>query len=342
MESLIIYGAIESKKHPDPWNPWTLFSNQIGEEPNMIMTTRFQFLIVLITLLSIKGGMSSMISKSHADPLEGLQASLPKQIMDWKVKEDNVYDDTTIFSYIDGSGEVYRAYNMRKCLSRRYTSPKGPDIVLDIFDMGSSEDAFGVFTHDRDGEPVNVGQEALYRTGWLSFWKDRFFVSVYMEEETDAAEKAVKKIGEAVASRITSQGPKPGILLLLPQEGLQGKSVRFLHHYIVLNYHFFFSNQNILNLGPDTDAVLAKYQRGDEYARLLLVEYPDIKTGAKSLNSIFRHYLPDADTSGIAMLENGKWSSTALWGKLLAFVLEADSRQLTESLLKGVKESVKP
>ena len=88
-----------------------------------------------------------------------------------------------------GMAEVYKAYNMRQCLSRRYIIDNGPDIVLDVFDMRTPGDAFGVFTHYTDGEPVQIGQSALYRPGWLSFWKHRFFVSIYMEEETGAAGK---------------------------------------------------------------------------------------------------------------------------------------------------------
>ena len=37
-------------------------------------------------------------------------------------------------------------------MARRFHKDGKPDIVVDAFDMGSSEDAFGVFTHDLDGE----------------------------------------------------------------------------------------------------------------------------------------------------------------------------------------------
>jgi len=49
--------------------------------------------------------------------------------------------------------------------------------------MGTSEDAFGVFTHDTDGDRIDIGQEARYRPGWLSFWQNRFYVSIYLEKE---------------------------------------------------------------------------------------------------------------------------------------------------------------
>jgi len=275
------------------------------------------------------------MGETYADPLVDLQKGLPSKIDGWRAEsEDRIFDSETIFSYINGAGEVYRAYNMKTCLSRRYTHTKGPVIVLDIFDMGSSKDAFGVFTHDRDGEILNVGQGALYRPGWMSFWKDRFFVSIYAEEETDASERSVKQLGGDVASLIPEKGAKPMILSKLPREGLSTEKVRYLHHPIILNYHFYVSDENILNLTPETDAALADYRRGDERARLLLVTYPDERKAEEAYSIFLKHYLPEAESKGTVLLEDGKWATAALKGRLLTIVLEADSQALAESLLK--------
>src|SRR3989304_6303966 len=250
---------------------------------------------------------------------------------------DSTYDGESIFDYIDGAGEVYRAYNMRGCLSRRYTATGLPTIVLDIFDMGSSEDAFGVFTHDRDGKTVDVGQEGLYRQGWLSFWKGRFFVSIYMERETVDAKEAAYHLARAGDSLIGDEGPKPPILLKLPPEGLQDRSVRFLHHPLLLNYHYYLSDENILNLGKETDALLASYSRGGKRARFLLVHYPSPERARGAHEKFLASYLPEEGTGGAVLLENGKWSASLRKGRLLAVVLEADSRLLAESLLREVK-----
>jgi hypothetical protein len=294
---------------------------------------------LLLMSVLIGGFYLLMIERSYADPLQSLRAALPNQVAGWRAESnDRLFDDETIFDYINGAGEVYRAYNMGKCLSRRYTTLNGPPIVLDIFDMRSSEDAFGVFTHDQDGEPVDVGQGSLYRSGWLSFWKDRFFVSIYMEEESAAAEKAVRRLAKEVASLISHEGPKPRILSLLPQKGLQPKTIRYLYHYIVLNYHFYVADQNILNLGPDTKAALAEYKRGEENTRLLLVQYPERRRAEKAHKSFLKTYLPEASSTGPVLLENRKWSAAALRGKLLVIVLEADSQGLAESLMREVKK----
>ena len=303
-----------------------------------IIPDKILYLFLTAMLLSVM--VPSMVQKSYGDPLDVLHASLPGEIDGWKAIPggDRSYDSESIFEYINGEGEVYRAYNMEICLSRRYTIPNGPPIVLDIFDMGSSIDAFGVFTHDQDGEALLMGQGGLYRYGWLRFWKDRFFVSVYTEEETQVTKKVVIELGNLVASLITSQGPKPDILLKLPPDGLQERSARYLHHHDVLNYHFYLSDENILSLGSQTDAVLAEYRIGEQSARLLIVMYPNEIKAAKAFDRFIAHYIPDADSSGVALLEDGKWSAAAVKDRLLTIVLESDTRHLAQDLLKKIME----
>ncbi|UCD78300.1 MAG: hypothetical protein JSW26_23270 [Desulfobacterales bacterium] len=275
---------------------------------------------------------------SHAVTLEELRSRLPDQIVGWSSKtEDRIYTPQTIFGYIDGGAEVYNAYNMKHCLSRRYTTPEGPAIVLDIFDMGSSEDAYGVFTHDLEGEPVDLGQDGRLRPGWLSFWKDRYFVSIYAEEEAVSAQNAVRMLAKQIDLIIPGRGAKPEILKLLPPEGLQSESLRYLHHPIILNYHYYIADQNLLNLSPQTDALLAGYQREEGQALMLLVSYPDATAADRAHANFTKHYLSDADPNGMALLENKKWAAAKVRERLLMIVLEADSRQMAESLLNSVR-----
>ena len=287
------------------------------------------YLSILLTLLVLL-----MTKASHANTLKELSTRLPKQLRGWTAEtEDRLFDEKTIYSYIDGGAELYKAYNMQQCLSRRYTTENGPSIILDIFDMGTSKDAFGVFTHDTDGKVIDIGQDARLRSGWLSFWKHRYFVSIYMEEETVAAEKAVQTLGREVAAHIATKGFRPRILQKLPSEGLISGSIRYLHHPIVLNYHFYISDENILNLSANTEAILANYQVGTDAARLLLISYTNLKIAKKSWQGFSKHYLPDADKTGFAEIENGKFAAVFLKDTLLTIILESDSRRLAEKLL---------
>jgi hypothetical protein len=294
-----------------------------------------------LALLTVSVFTTLISQMATADSFTNLQARLPQIINNWTADPgDRIFDPTSIFSYINGGAEVYKAYNMHYCFSRRYSSPDESAIILDIFDMGTSQDAYGVFTHDTDGVALAVGQDARFRPGWLSFWKHRFFVSIYMEEESPAAEKAVKQLGRQVAALIPEKGTRPRLVLKLPAKGLETENIRYLHHPILLNYHYYLAEENILNISPQTDAVLANYRHGQENAKLLLIEYPDSEIAARSLANFLKHYLPDADKSGIALVENGKWTAVRLKNQWLAVILEADSRKLAEDLLKNVMQKL--
>lgn len=278
-----------------------------------------------------------MSSNSHAVTLEQLRSGLPEKVMAWsKAGDDNIYTPQTIFGYINGGAEVYKAYNMRRCLSSRYSTAQGPAIALDIFDMGTSEDAYGVFTHDPAGEAVKLGQDGRLRPGWANFWKDRFFVSIYAEEETAEAQKAVQRLGEKLDALIPTRGARPEIIHRLPPQGLQTTSIRYFNHPVILNYHYYLSDENLLKLSSDTEALLAGYQRDTGQALILLVSYPDTNAAISASANFNRHYLADADKNGMVLLENQKWSGSKIVGQLLVIILEADRRQLAVSLLQAV------
>jgi len=144
---------------------------------------------------------------------------MPKGAMGWHWDGmEEVYDPQTIFDYIDGAGEVYRAYNFKLLLVRRYRRSGQPSIVVDLFDMGSSEDAFGVFSFEREGDDVGIGQDSEYGGGMLRFWKGRFFVCASAAKETASAKRAIFQLGKAIADVIKTAGSRPNLLKLLPKK----------------------------------------------------------------------------------------------------------------------------
>jgi len=266
------------------------------------------------------------MSQPQAPDAHGLASYIPATAGPWLSEADQVFDAETIFDYIDGAGEVYRSYNMKLLVARRFHKDGKPDVVVDAFDMGSSEDAFGVFTHDLDGEDAAVGQGSTYKAGLLSFWKDRYFLSVYAEEETAETKGLVLELGRAIAAAIPREGPKPGLLKLLPPEGLEAERVRFFHNHSVLNYHFFVADTDILLLGQRAAAVLAEYRgSGGARSRLLVVEYADPGEAAQAGASFIKVYMPDAGGKTGVRTENGKWTAARIRGRHVAVVFDEDS-----------------
>ena len=292
----------------------------------------FRKIACLLLLVLLAAGFEPMTA-ACSEPLESLRSSLPRKMGDWKQEgEDQWFDSKTIFDYIDGAGEVYRAYNMRKCLARRYSN-QGSFLTLDIFDMSTPEGAYGVFTYDRQGDPVKFGQDGLSGAGWTRFWKGRFFVSIVDEAQTPNSAKIVENLARITSDMIREHGRRPDLVLQLPSQGLQPDTIRYFHDPTILNTHYFLAEENILRLGPETDAVLASYRRDKSGVLLILVSYPSENHALEAHRSVLDHYLPDAGKKGAARLENGKWSAVEVRGRSLAFVMEAEAPEDAKGLI---------
>ena len=277
-------------------------------------------------------------SKDDKIALGGL---LPREINGWQATEkDEIYDPQTIFDYIDGAGEVYRSYNFKQLLARRFTKEGMPDIVADLFDMETSKDAFGVFTHDLEGEDAGVGQGSTYNGGLLSFWKDRFFVSLYSEEEKEDTRKALFALGEKVASSINKEGNEPDIVSLLPSENLAEKSAHYFHNHLILNYHFYVSDENILFLNQQTEAALGIYREGDEKSYLLVVRYAEIDEASHAYKNFMQSYMPDATELGLVQTEDLKWTAARLHQDFIIIIFNAPSRFSAKETIEKVEKRV--
>jgi hypothetical protein len=269
--------------------------------------------------------------------------ALPTRVAAWTAQGQAVsYDPQTIFSYIDGHAEVYLAYGMRRCLARRYTGPSGErDIVLDVFELASPEDAYGVLTYDRDGAPADVGHDALYRHGWLRFRQGRYFVSALAEQETGPAKAAVFELARGVSAALPGDGGVPGIVAALPAEGLQADQVRYLHHPQILNTHVWLDDANVLDLGPDVRAALGRYRRDGVVAHLLLADYPGPDAAARAAGAFARRFGLALDVTDSVKVPDRGWFGVGARGARLAAVIAAGSQELTAVLMRDALQEPK-
>jgi hypothetical protein len=267
--------------------------------------------------------------------VKDLAKSLPREILDWKVSgDDAVYDKTTIYDYLDGGAEVYLAFDFQAALARKYAGPNGDEIALDIYDMGSPEEAFGVFSCDRQDEDAGIGQESEYGAGLLRFRRGRYFVSITALGDENASGKAIIALGKAAAESLGPDGPVPAMLDLLPSDGLVRDRTSYFHSVINLNNRYFVAGENILNLDKgQTDCALAEYAVNDEETgKLLAIRYPDEGSARAARESFLRGFLPEAGPDGAALTENREWTLARQSGRFLFVVFEAPSAKWAEDL----------
>jgi hypothetical protein len=203
-------------------------------------------------------------------------------------------------------------------------------VVVDAFALASPADAFGVYTHSREGEPADVGQGGSYGYGTLFFWKGRYFVSAYAERESERARTAMIALGRAVAASIAETGETPALARRLPREGLEETSLVYLRHPRILEAHVPVGPDNPLGVGPDAPAVTGRYRVGGGMADLVLVEYPDEAAAAAAAAGFAARYL-DGDRP--ARGDDGWRAAAPLASRRRAYVLRAPSREAALALL---------
>jgi len=305
----------------------------------IVWLTVFFFLQILPFPFFAEG--AGFMANDSKDLMTTLQTLLPREINGWKaVEKDEFYDPQTIFDYINGAGEVYRSYNFKFLLARRFSKTGQPDLVVDLFDMATSEDAFGVFTHDLEGEEAGVGQGSTYKGGLLSFWKDSFFVSIYTEEETEEAIAALFALGRKVDSSITKEGKEPEVVSFLPRKNLAEKAVHYFHNHMILNYHFYLSDENILLLNQKTEVALGIYAEGDDKNYLLLVRYPEERKASQAYEKFIQAYMPDAQEPGLVQTEDKKWTAARLRKDFIIAVFNASSASSAKEAVEQVEKKL--
>jgi hypothetical protein len=286
--------------------------------------------VVAAAALSL-AGLTTATSAAPAEP--DFAAGLPDQVGVWKRPAKPAgYDRKTLYDYIDGGAELFLAFDFVRATTFVYTAGEDDEIKVDIFDMGGPRGAFGVFAHSRETIAAEVGQGSEYGGGLLTFWKDRWFVSVLGYPETESKRKAVYELGRTIATLIAATGTPPAILSALPKPGLDEASARTFHHHLLQNHYVFVSHDNPLRIGKGTEAVLARYVRQGERHFLLLVDYPTEAEARKAQRSFRSSVLGGASTAK----RGDRWNGLRRTGKRLVIVLAAHSRQAASQILSEV------
>jgi hypothetical protein len=275
--------------------------------------------------------------------------ALPESVDGWRrAPHPRRVEPAAIFEYMDGAGELYLAYRFDHLDVVEYASPTQGEILVELYWMRTSDDAYGLLSGDWGGEPVSLkdpapapGPRALYGAGLLRLWSGDLYARVITTRESEASRHAVLALARTIVAGRPDPAP-PRLATVLPQSagpGLQLRpdSVCFLRSHLVLNSVYFVSQRDILGLGPTVEAVAARYGK----VRVLVVRYADAAAARLALESFHAGYLPEAPTgeAGFAHIEDG-WAGFRLSGRGLAVVFEASDREVAASLIAAAAQTI--
>ncbi|MEE8554159.1 MAG: DUF6599 family protein, partial [Desulfobacterales bacterium] len=99
--------------------------------------------------------------------LEANEINLPKTIGAWTRSDSaQTIDSTSIFKYMNGAGELYLSYGFNHLEVYEYTADNQKNILVELYYMKTSDDAFGLLSLDWGGEPVTFNHSPVNKASY--------------------------------------------------------------------------------------------------------------------------------------------------------------------------------
>lgn len=292
---------------------------------------RFLFSSLTVFLLII------FIGVAMGNQLESL---LPQKAKGFEKSElAKSFDRKNLYDYLDGGAELYLAYDFQNLLVQDYKAGE-KSITVEVYSTGTSQDAFGIYSLDQEGENIQIGDRANYGSGLLKFWKGNYFVRITDMNGNDHNKEAILELGNDIDGKMKMKGLEPKLLSKLPSEGLIPNSQRFFHKQIILNNLYFLSTENLLNLNESTSVVMGDYLLGKMSLKLLLVSYPDTSSAKSAFVNFCTKYLRVASSGNrvIQKIEEGKFVGAELEKNYLWLTFESKDEKATGAFLQNIRK----
>jgi hypothetical protein len=267
---------------------------------------------------------------------------------------------------------LYLSYDFDHLEVYEYTASDQQDgILVEVYVMNTSDDAFGLLSMDWGGEPVAIRDStsgsvgptvapptrALYGGGLLRIWADTLYARVMAHRETPEAKEAVLSLGRKIAED-RKMVAEPELLNMLPRTvnsdwKLRRDRIGYFRSHLVLNSLYYLSHRNILNLDHSTEAVNAAYQTilnagVSKSVQLLFVKYASPKKAQKALDDFCNAYLHEhqkgidpratENHTNFFDIEDG-WLGYALNGAYLGVVFECPNRESAQMILNLISRN---
>lgn len=294
---------------------------------------------------------------------------LPEKIDGWQLDgPPQTITKENIFDYMDGGGELYLAYKFNRLEVWRYRAEKESEeeILVEVYEMQHPDEAYGLLSLDWTGEPVVLNPEvrplpespvspsytALYGEGLLRARVDNLYLRILAPRESPEIKEIILKLGKIIAGQAPHPSPSwPEILKLIQpvlDSGWKIKKDRtsYFHSYLVLNSLFYLSQENLLRLSPECQAIYTEWANNNsetkKSARLIVIEYPNGDLPRLALTDFLRAYFPEnpemareaqSIKSNKAVRSEEGWLGWKLSERYLALVFEVPDENSMKELL---------
>ena len=200
------------------------------------------------------------------------------------------YLSANLYEYMDGGADIYQLYDVETLLHWDLHTSAG-DLTLDVFDMGTPENAFGMFSAESSPayEYFQLGVAAYRSEGIVNFAQDRYYVKLAAFGESSGP--VLNEYATAISSRIGGSRELPALLRKLPEAGRKPHTEQYIRKD-PMGHPF---------LAPVYQAV---YASGNDERKLLLSVAKDAADAAARMQQLAAHFT-----------RTGKWQAASGYGE---------------------------
>lgn len=203
--------------------------------------------IIIFTFLTLVAIDNWLWAASSKDKLIRF---LPR-LSGWVLSEEpEFYGPENLFEYINGASEAYLSYDFQGLIVAFYRREKDkePAITVEIYDLGQTLNAFGIYSSERppEGNFIDLGLEGYLEQGTLHFLAGSYYVKVFSFLANKEGDETALLFGREIARLIPADKNWRSPLDFFPSSGLKPKSVKFilknflgfdyLHHGFLASY----------------------------------------------------------------------------------------------------------
>ena len=138
---------------------------------------------------------------------------ISRDLPGWEISDPDFYSAKELYGYINGGAELYLEYGFRQVTAQR-CSKGSQELQVDVYEMVSSEAAFGMFSILR-GSCENTLKDAEWsclKPEQILFARDRYLVSVVPYDRKESTRAAAQDAAYALLQRIGKKDHRPNEL----------------------------------------------------------------------------------------------------------------------------------
>lgn len=236
------------------------------------MQSRIPLLTSLVLIV-----VFSLVSSTKAEKLQRV-IPLASELAGYRITEGpTYYNRVNLWQYINGSAPGYLAYGFKEMVTFIVLHQgDNHEIVIDIYNMGTSQNAFGIFSVERPtaGRDIALGVDGFQSEATLFFWQDTYYVKLSADEVTPQTTASLPLLAQIIAQKIPQKGERPRLFAIFPKKGQVQKSQRYLRRDVLGQDYF-------------TNGYSIDYHEADHKYQILLINAENSQKAKQNFQKYF-------------------------------------------------------